>query len=139
MSLVEINWHPERKQLKSFGKTALIATTIISLLLYLFKSGAIQWALIIFAAGVIIFLNSYISLKLTRMIYIVLMVMTLPIGLFVSFMLLSSFYFLLLTPVGILFRLINRDVLGRKFESKMNSYWRKMKAPESTERYYHQF
>jgi hypothetical protein len=139
MSFVEINWHPKRKQLRNFGKIALIATAAISLLLYFLKGVAIQWALIIFAAGLIIFLSSVISLRLTRAIYVFLTAVTFPIGLAVSFVLLAAFYFLLLTPLGLLFRLTGRDVLGRKFDSTAESYWQRRKPPESSERYFHQF
>jgi len=139
MSLVEINWRPKRKQLQNFGKIALIATAVISLLLYVLKGVAIQWALIIFAVGLIIFLSSIISLRLTRAIYVVLTAVTFPIGLVVSFMLMAAFYFLLLAPLGILFRLTGRDVLGRKFDSTAESYWQQRNPPESAERYYHQF
>jgi len=139
MSFVEINWHPKQKQLQSFGKIALIATAVISLLLYVLKGTAIQWALIIFAVGLIIFLSSVISLRLTSWIYVVLTAVTFPIGLVVSFMLLATFYFLLLTPLGLLFRLTGRDVLGRKFDPSAESYWQQRKPPESSERYYHQF
>ncbi len=139
MSFVEINWHPKQKQLQNFGKIALIATAVISLLLYLLKGVAIQWALIIFAVGLIIFISSVISLRLTRGIYVVLTAVTFPIGLMVSFMLLAAFYFLLLTPLGLLFRLTGRDVLGRKFDPTAESYWLRRKAPESSERYFHQF
>jgi hypothetical protein len=139
MSFVEINWHPKRKQLRNFGKIALIATAAISLLLYFLKGVAIQWALIIFAAGLIIFLSSVISLRLTRAIYIALTAVTFPIGLAVSFILLAAFYFLLLTPLGLLFRLTGRDVLGRKFDPTAESYWQQRKPPESSERYFHQF
>lgn len=139
MSLVEINWHPRRKQLRSFGKIALIVTTVISLLLYVLKGVAIQWALAIFAVGFFIFLSSIISLRLTRAIYVVLMAVTFPIGLVVSFMLLAIFYFLLLTPLGLIFRLIGRDALCRKFDPTIESYWQQRKPPESFEYYFHQF
>ncbi len=139
MSFVEINWHPNHKQLQNFGKIALIAAAVISLLLYLLKGVAIQWVLIILTAGLIIFLSSIISLRLTRAIYVFLTAVTYPIGLVVSFMLLSAFYFLLLAPLGLLFRLTGRDVLGRKFDPSAESYWQQRKPPESDERYYHQF
>lgn len=139
MSFVEINWHPKQKQLQNFGKIALIATAVISLLLYMLKGTAIQWALIIFAVGLIIFLSSIISLRLTRGIYVVLTAVTFPIGLVVSFTLLTAFYFLLLAPLGLLFRLTGRDVLGRKFDPTAESYWQQRKPPESSEYYFHQF
>jgi hypothetical protein len=139
MSFVEINWRPKQKQLRNFGKIALIATAIISLLLYVLKGTAIQWVSIIFAVGLIIFLSSIISLRLTRAIYVVLTAVTFPIGLVVSFMLLSAFYFLLLAPLGLLFRLTGRDVLGRKFDSTAESYWQQRNPPKKSEYYFHQF
>jgi len=139
MSFVEINWHPKQKQLQNFGKIALIATAVISLLLYLLKGVAIQWASIIFAAGLIIFLSSVISLRLTRAIYIVLTAVTFPIGLVVSFMLLAIFYFLLLAPLGLIFRLMGRDALCRKFDATAESYWLSRRGPEGPEQYFRQF
>ncbi|MFZ2148664.1 MAG: SxtJ family membrane protein [Sedimentisphaerales bacterium] len=139
MSLVEINWHPKRKQLRSFGKIALIVTAIISLLLYVLKGAAIPWALAIFAVGFTIFLSSLISSRVTRMIYVVLTAVTFPIGLAVSFLLLAIFYFLLLAPLGLIFRLIGRDTLCRKFDSTAESYWLSRREPENPEQYFHQF
>jgi len=139
MSLVEINWYPKRKQLRSFGIIALVASAIISLLFYLLKGAAIQWALAIFAVGFIIFASSMISFRLTRTIYVGLVAVTFPIGLVVSFTLLMAFYFLLLTPLGLIFRLIGRDALGRKFDPTADSYWLQRNPPENPERYFQQF
>ncbi len=139
MSLVEIDWNPKSKQLQSFGKIALVASAVISLLLYLLKGVAIQWVLIIFAFGFIIFIISMISLKLTKMIYLGMILVTLPIGWVVSFILLSAFYFLLLAPLGLIFRLIGRDPLCRKFDPNAKSYWLSRQQPKGPEQYFHQF
>ncbi|NQT03149.1 MAG: hypothetical protein HQ580_14065 [Planctomycetes bacterium] len=139
MSLVEIDWNPKRKQLQSFGKIAIAATAIISLLVYILKGVAIQWALIIFAAGIIIFLISMISLKLTKMIYLGMILVTLPIGLAVSFIFLAVFYYLLLSPLGLIFRLLGRDPLCRKFDPAAKSYWLSRRKPKGPEQYFHQF
>jgi len=139
MSLVEIDWNPKSKQLRSFGKIALVATAIISLLLYLLKGVAIQWLSIIFALGIIIFIISLISVKLTKMIYLGMILVTLPIGFVVSFILLAAFYFLLLAPLGLIFRLIGRDPLCRKFDLSSKSYWLRRQPPKGLEQYFHQF
>jgi len=111
MSLIEIDWNPKSKQLQDFGKIALVMTVIISLLLYLLKGVAIQWLLIICAFGLMVFIISMISLKLTKMIYLGMILLTMPIGWIVSFIVLAVFYYLLLTPLGVFFRLIGRDPL----------------------------
>jgi hypothetical protein len=139
MSLIEINWSPNRKELRMFGIISLIASVLISLLLYVLKGLGIQWMAIIIFIGIVIFLSSLISFKLTRGIYLGLILVTMPIGLVVSFVLLAIFYFLLLTPVGLLFRLMGRDALGRKFDSAADSYWLIRRPPDSLDRYFHQF
>lgn len=139
MSLVAINWHPSCKELRNFAVVALIASAIISLLLYLLKGLAIQWVAIIFAAGLIIFLSSFVFIKITRMIYLSLILVTLPIGYTVSFIFLAAFYFLLLTPLGLIFRLMGRDALGRKFDRTARTYWIARRPPEKLDRYFHQF
>jgi hypothetical protein len=139
MSLIEINWSPNRKELRKFGIIFLIASTLIALLLYLLKGLGIQWMAVIFAVGFVVFLSSVLSLKVTRGIYLGLILLTLPIGLVVSFTLMAIFYFLLLTPIGLIFRLIGRDALGRKFDSTVDSYWVPRQPPDSLDRYFHQF
>jgi len=139
MSLIEIDWNPKSKQLQNFGKIALAATFIISFLLYLLKGVAIQWVLIICAFGIIIFIISLISLKLTKIIYLGMILLTMPIGWIVSFTVLALFYYLLLTPLGLFFRLIGRDPLYRKFDPAAKSYWMSRRSPKGLEQYFHQF
>lgn len=139
MSLIEVNWRPNNKQLRGFGKIALVALAIISVVLYLVKGLEIRWVLAIAAVGLAIFASSLISLRLTRAIYLGLVVATLPIGLVVSFVLLAAFYFLLLTPLAFVFRLIGRDPLRRKFDSGAESYWLTHDPPQGPERYFRQF
>lgn len=139
MSLIEIDWNPKNKQLRNFGKIALVATAVISLLLYLVKGIAIQWFVIIIGFGFVIFIISLISLRLTKMIYLGMTLLTLPIGYVVSFILMAIFYFLLLTPLGLIFRLIGRDPLRRKFDPNSKSYWLSRQPPKGPEQYFHQF
>ena len=139
MSLIEINWRPNHKQLRGFGVIALIATPLISLLLYLVKGVSTSWITAILSVGVIIFLSSRISLRTTKMFYLALLTVSVPIGLVVSFTLLIFVYFLLLMPLGILFRLIGRDSLCRRYDPKTDSYWIAHRQPERLDRYFHQY
>jgi len=139
MSLIEIDWNPKSKQLRNFGKIALAATVIISLLLYLLKGIAIKWLLIIVAFGLMVFIISLISLKLTKVIYLGMILLTMPIGYAVSFIVLALFYYLLLAPLGLVFRLIGRDPLYRRFDPAAKSYWLARRPPKGLEQYFHQF
>jgi hypothetical protein len=139
MSLVQINWYPDRKELRNFGRIALIVSIIVTLLLCVLKGLALQWALIILAAGFSIFLTSLLSTKSTRTIYLALILLASPIGLAVSLIIMAAFYFLLLTPLGLFFRLIKRDPLQRKFDQNAKSYWLTRRPQDSLERYFRQF
>jgi len=139
MSLIEINWHPDRQELRKFGIAALIASAVIAILLCLLKGLSIQYASVIFAFGCVIFLCGVAFPAAARIIYVGLTAATMPIGVAVSFVLLAIFYFLLLTPLGLLFRLMGRDPLCRRFDSEADSYWVARKPPETIERYFRQF
>jgi len=139
MSLIKINRSPSPRELRSFATIALIASALISLLLHLLKGLSIQWAAIIFAAGVVIFISRLVSLRLTRIFYLALILLTFPIGFCVSFILLAAFYFLVLTPLAIVFRLLGRDPLRRKSSPSEKSYWLTHRQPEGLDRYFQQF
>ena len=100
---------------------------------------AIQWCAVIVGVGALIWLSGLISLKLTRCIYVTLMAVTLPIGLTVSLILMSLFYYGLITPLGLVFRLIGRDALCRRFDPEAETYWIDHEQAEKPERYFHQF
>ena len=137
--MIEINWRPKPKELRNFGIIAPIALAFISLLLYLLKGIGVRWIILLISLGLAIFLCSIISAGLTRIIYLGLTLVTLPIGWTVSFLLLTIFYFLLLTPLALIFRLAGRDPLNRNFDPDTDSYWIGRIPPDKIDRYFHQF
>ena len=139
MSLIEIKWHPADRELQNFARIGWAILTAVSLLLYFVKGIPLHWALTPFAIGLIIFLASLVSLKLTRILYLALVLLTSPIGLVLSFVVMTAFYFLVLTPLGFLFRLIGRDALCRKIDPDAKSYWRHRKPHTELARYFRQF
>ena len=139
MALIEANLQPTTKDLRSFGTIGLVATCIIALLLYLIKGLALKWCAAIIIVGVLIFIASRISLKLTKGIYLTFTLLTLPIGIAVSYLLLGAFYYLVLTPIGLFFHLIGRDILNRKFKTHSDTYWIKRNRKENLKHYFRQF
>ena len=137
--MIEINWNPKQKELRDFGSIALVASIILSLLLYFVKHIAIQWVFVIIGLGIIIFLSSLISARLTRKIYLGLVLLTFPIGLVMSYVVLSLFYFVIVTPIALVFRLTRHDPLHRDFDCETKSYWLKRQSPDKLDRYFHQF
>ncbi len=139
MAIIEANWNPSRKDLRIFGIAALIATVILACLLHLRKDLPLQWALGIVAFGLVVFVGSMVLPKPTKVIYVIMVSLALPIGLVISTVLMTAFYYLLLTPLGLFFRLVGRDELKLKFGRDKTSYWVKRRPPQSLKRYFNQF
>jgi len=139
MPLMEVDWHPGPRQLRIFGLTAPVASAILAAVLVFVWGAAVVWAIAVLAVGAGISLCSLVSLKATRVVYLILTLVALPIGHLISFVLLAVFYFLLLTPLGLFFRLIRRDPLHRNLDRSCTSYWICRRPPADMDRYFHQF
>lgn len=139
MSLVSVNWNPGRKDLNRFRLIAVGAAALVAALLYTVKHVEPRWCLVVVAAGTGIGLSGCVSLKLTRYIYIGMIAAALPIGFAVSLVLMGVFYFGLITPLGLFFRLIGRDTMQRRCDSKARTYWIPHQQTTKAERYFQQF
>jgi len=139
MSLVSVNWNPSRKDLNGFRLIAVCAAVLIAALLYAVKHVDLRWCLAVAGAGGAIGLSGLISLKLTRAIYVVMIAVTLPIGFVMSLLLMGLFFFGLITPVGLVFWLIGRDALRRRFDPEAPTYWLPHERATKAERYFRQF
>jgi hypothetical protein len=138
MSLVEINWNPDKNELRKFGLIAIIVLAAAALVLRFALGVSVFAAGIVACVGLCIFIVSLLSAKITRIIYLGLTFAALPVGLVVSFVLMAIFYFLILTPVGIVFKISGRDALSRKLDSNASTYWSHRKQTNDAERYFHQ-
>jgi len=139
MALVSVNWNPSRKDLNGFRTVSVIATIVIAALLYGLKGVDVRWCAAIVAFGGFVWLSGLASLTLTRYVYIALVAVTLPIGFVISLVLMGVVYFGLITPLGLIFRLIGRDALCRKFDPKVPTYWLPHRRTKKVERYFQQF
>ena len=62
------------------------------------------------------------------------------IGFFVSRIILTLLFFLVITPMGLFLKLIGKDILKIKFNHKLNSYWITKETKEfNKEQYENQF
>lgn len=77
---------------------------------------------------------------LLKPVYIVWMALAFLLGFIVSNVLLILFYFLVITPVGLLARLSGKDFLGLKLDRQMATYWiRRPPAKKTKADYERQF
>lgn len=74
-----------------------------------------------------------------RPIYILWMGFAFTMGFFMTRVILTIFYFVVLTPVGLFFRLIGRDALQRKIDRQASTYWIEKEYPIADRSRYENF
>jgi hypothetical protein len=136
---MRVNWNPTDKDLNGFRLVALGLLPAVAVVLYAVRHVPMPWCLGVAGAGLLIWGSGLVSLTLTRWMYVGLTAVTLPIGLGLSFLLMTVFYFGLLTPVALVFRLMKRDVLNRHFDASASTYWQHHTQVQKSERYFQQF
>lgn len=74
-----------------------------------------------------------------RRLYVGWMLAALPIGWTLSHLVLGAVYYLVLTPVGLIMRLLGRDPMQRRFDREAETYWVERTARADPSRHFKQF
>lgn len=138
MALISINRDPSRRQLAVFGMAWLVFIGAAGYAV-LRAGGGPTVAGAIWAAAVLVPLAGWFWPPILRWIYVAMMYATFPIGWIVSHLLLAAIYYLLVTPVGLVMRLVGYDPMTRRFDPKAESYWVPREEPEEQGRYFKQY
>tara|TARA_B100002051_G_C16405374_1_gene471962 strand:+ start:38 stop:451 length:414 start_codon:yes stop_codon:yes gene_type:complete len=110
----------QKKDFRSFGLTfGIIFLLIAGFLLYkeidLFK--------IFFIISIILFSSSSILPILLKPFYLVWMIFAVIIGWFMTRLILSALFYLIITPIGIAAKIFSKDFLDIDINYSKNSYW----------------
>jgi hypothetical protein len=124
---------PPRRQLRHFGWLLALVLTLASLRL----GGPVALALEVLAAVAFAVGTVWPGAMLRP--YRILALVTAPVGWVVSRLLLVVIYYALLTPLALVFRLLGRDSLRRRFEPQATTYWQPRAAALDRRRYLRQF
>lgn len=139
MALVTLNLKPSEKQLKNFGLVGLIMCNVIGIVLFGLEKISNSGYLIFIVVGILLFVLSRVSTRLLKPVFLVLVLLTFPIGWVFSHLAMALFYYGIITPVALLFRLLNRDPLCRRREPDTDTYWLRYKQKRSARDYFRQF
>ncbi|HSG71946.1 MAG TPA: hypothetical protein VLA12_16130 [Planctomycetaceae bacterium] len=135
MSLVQLNWNPEDRQLKQFGLLSLVLFPCVTWIW-----GASWTAIGISAAiGALFATIGTAAPKILKPVFLGLSLILMPIGIVLGEVLLFLAYVMVIVPIGIIFRLKGRDRLQLKFDRECESYWQDKHLPTSPSRYYRQY
>jgi hypothetical protein len=94
---------------------------------------------LLLAAGGFVLAIYYAVPPARRPIYFGWAYLTWPIGVAVSFVILAVVYYLVLTPIGLLRRLLGRDPMQRRFDREATTYWQPHPGRPAPERYFKTF
>ncbi len=147
MAVLQIDWNPRRKVLRNFGLIGLVAFGAFGALahwqVYPFRglsdgtaetTSYVLWALAVYCG-----LCAAAAPIAVKPVYLLLTVITFPIGFVISYIVMAIMFYLVITPVGLIFKIIGRDSMNRKFDPSAASYWIKRRPPETLKRYFRQF
>ncbi len=145
MALVEVNWRPDRRQLRHFGAAGL--AVLVGLTVWLAvragRRGEATAALVtvsVMTAAIGVWLGlTILAPRGLWPFHVILTAVGLPIGIVLSYAALAVVYYGLFTPIALIFRLIGRDVLRRKFDPDVKTYWVRRRTGKDVRRYFRQF
>lgn len=139
MALVDINWKPNRRELRVFATIMLIGCSIVAAVLWSYDHASA--AKVVGCIGVVVGAMGLIVPPAVKPAYLLLTVVSWPIGFVLSYVVMGVFYYVIITGTGLVFRLVGRDPLHRRFEPDATTYWQPKNLPgaENKERYFRQF
>jgi hypothetical protein len=129
-----MNWNPTPRQLRQFGLAALVCLPALG------GSWHAPWPVIagLAAIGGLLAVLAMLRPSWVRPVFLGMCLVTLPIGMVVSEVVLLLTYCTLFVPLGLAFRLMGRDPLQRRFEPGSPSYWQPRPRPRGAESYLRQ-
>lgn len=128
----------DKKRVRTFGwGLAGVFALFGTLKFILGKSEGVPWQY--YAAAAAALINTVVPAALTP-VYKAAIFIARRLGWFNTRLLLGLIYFLMFTPLALLFRIIGRDALDRKIDRKADSYWQRRECkkfdPRSVENQY---
>lgn len=135
--MIKINDNPSRRELRQFaGIWFPIFWLIIGGLLYF--AGVPGVAIAAAAFGVAVGAIGVANPRFMHPIYLIWMYAAYPIGFVVSHVLLGLIFYLVLTPVGLVMKLVGYDPLHRQMRAS-TTYWTACEAAPDKKQYFRQF
>jgi hypothetical protein len=136
MKWSEINNNPGRRVLRQFGCVGFVILGIVALRQY--HIGHHRAGIIIAAVALVMGLAGVARPSLLRWLFVGWMKVAFPINWIVSELMLGLIFYVILTPLALVFRLAGRDALDLRVSPGRASYWVRKPAATDVRRYFRQ-
>lgn len=117
-----------RREVRNFG--ILFAVVGLLLAAWLLYRGSDAWVWTA-AAGALFLLAGFFAYPVLRPLYRGWMVFAFVLGWINTRVILGLFFYLILTPIGLVMRLFGRDPMHRKLDRSASTYWVRRPAGET--------
>ena len=134
--MITPDWHPGARQLRQFAAGVLVVSALLAVGLA-HRTGSVRAAALPAVLGTAVFLVGLIFPVAVRPLYRVLALVGFPVGWVVSEVILRVVFYLVLTPLGVIFRITGRDPLQLKRHTG-STYWREAKRDRPPSSYFRQ-
>ncbi len=109
-----------KKDLRKFGLTVGSVLLILTVLLFYFeKSSAIYFAII----GSLLFISGLTFPQILKPLNKIWMGLAIVLGFFMSRLILTVLFYLVLTPISFIAKLVGKKFIILKFDRSANTYW----------------
>ena len=139
MAVVDINWKPTPRAQWWFVGFWLPAFFLLLGGILLWRTGSFPVSMGVWAVGGVITALGCFVPTLRRPLWIGWMCAAYPMGWIVSHLLLAAIFYLVVTPVGIVMRLVGRDPLRRTMDRSASTYWIPHTSETDVSRYFRQY
>ena len=145
--MIEINLKPDERTLRQFGFIALAGFGFLAtiawfeVLIFSFGLGAARVPVAAAFAGLggVAALFSIGYPKANLPIYLGLTILAYPIGFVLSYVLMGTLFYLIITPIGLLLRGFGGDPMERRILPDATTYWTDAPSQRAHESYFKQF
>jgi len=126
------------RELRNFG--LLVGAVLVALGLLFLIRGKARYPYFI-APGILLLLFGAVFPRALKYFYFAWMSLAIVFGFIVSTLILTLFFILVITPIGLAARLFGKDFLRLKLDRRESTYWisRKSRPPRSRAEYGQQF
>lgn len=129
-----VKWRPDARELRRFAVAMLIGFAILGSLAAWRAGGISRATMILWTVGAGLALAALIP-GLGRLAYLAVYLPTSIIGYIVSHVVLTLMFFLIITPLGLVLKLMGKDLLQKRRQPQ----WRPVRGVKSEDSYYRQF